>query len=303
MLWTAPAPGPLAQTPRPAGRIVSPHLERLRAAASLIGDRSSVVRQSLLHEFRRAGAMARPLLRRALANDDATVRAHARSLLDTLESEDVLRRLLRHVSRDVIDLEQALFLLSRLDRAHFDSRPYVRAIDAMGKEVRRRSTHCGDDLERGKILVEYLGTELGYRGDMDTYPQPENVFLHRTIERKVGLPLTLCALYSFVGRRAGIRTGLVPLPGHVMLRLYGSSKNLIVDPFHGGEARCQESLMAYLREHGLKFRPVWFQDACENRLLRRQIANLRNAYMAVSRHGRARRLVPLIDHLDHQLGL
>ena len=300
------APGGVgAGTSRSAARERSnrnrPHSARLEAAARLLGDESEEVRRALLREFVGAGRAGRPLLRRAARSDDARVRTQARQMLDALDQDQVLRRLHRHATRDLREpqeLESALFLLGRLDRPDLDARPYRKALDAMAREVRRRTSHVQDDLRRGRVLVQYLGEELGYRGDMESYTQPDNIFLHRAIERRQGLPLTLCTLFTFVAQRCGLHTGVVPLPGHVMLRLYGPYNNLIVDPFHGGEARSQEDLNEYLRQHGLTFNPVWMHDANPRHLLRRQVANLQNSLRTVGRNGSARRLAPLLAQLS-----
>ena len=240
------------------------------------------------------------LLERAKGSEDARVRSQARQLLEALSQEEVLRRLQRHVAREwreVSELESAFYLLGRLDRPELDARPYVKALDAMAQEVRRRTSHVQDDLRRGRVLVQYLAEELGFGGDVETYTQPDNVYLHRAIERRRGLPLTLCALYTFVASRCGLHTGIVPLPGHVMLRLYGPYNNLIVDPFHGGEARSQEDLQEYLSQHGLSLDPVWMHDARPRPLLLRQVANLQNSLVKVGRRGRARHLAPLLEQL------
>lgn len=296
-----PPPTPATGTPAlEAGRRQRPRtvdLERLGSAARLLGDRSRTVRQVLLREFRRAGRAGRPLLSEALRSDDPNRRSHARSIADALDWDVALRRLHRFAAREVIDLEAGLCILSRLDHPDIDLSPCLETLDDMAAEVHARTAHLGDDLQRCRVLTEYLGQELGYHGDMEGYTHPDNVFLHRVIESKQGLPLTLCALYSFVATRCGLRTGLVPLPGHVVLRLYGDKRSLIVDPFHGGEIRSQKSLMSYLAQNGLRFRSVWFRDAPEDRVFNRQVMNLRNALLSLGRTGRARRLTPLIDQL------
>ncbi len=267
---------------------------RLQAAASLIGDESKEVRQALLQEFRRVGKLGTPHLQRAARSSDALVRSHGRAILDTFDREQVLRRLTRFASRERVDLEAALCVMSGLDRADLNMKPYRKALDAMAEEVTKRTCHLRDDLQKAQVLVHYMGTELGYRGEVQDYSHPDKIYLHRAIELKRGLPLTLCSLYSFVARRAGIKTGIVPLPGHVMLRLYGRYQNLIVDPFHGGEARTQEELGTYLREHGLRFNPVWMHDASDKMLLARQLANLQNALRAIGLPNRASALDPLL---------
>ena len=267
---------------------------RLQAAASLIGDDSKDVRQALLLEFRRVGKSGAPYLRRAANRPEARIRSHARSILDALDRERVLRRLSRFALREKVDLEAAFCVMAQFERSDLNMKPYRKALDAMAKEVVERTSHLRDDLQRAQVLVHYMGTELGYRGDMQDYSHPDKIYLHRTIESKRGLPLTLCALYSFVAQRAQIKTGIVPLPGHVMLRLYGRYQNLIVDPFHGGEARTQEELGAYLREHGLRFNPVWMHDASDKMLFARQLANLQNALRAIGLPRRGSAIDPLL---------
>jgi regulator of sirC expression with transglutaminase-like and TPR domain len=271
---------------------------RLQAAASLLGDDSPQVRRALALEFARSGRPGAAVLRHASYSSDARVRTHARALLDDHEWELGRRRLLSYVARRDVELEAGMWLISGLERSKFDARPYRKALDAMAREVEKRCTPALDPLERGKVLVDYLGLELGYAGDLEAYTSPDNVYLHRTIERKQGLPLTLCALYAGVAQRVGLKTGIVPLPGHVMLRLYGRHTNLIVDPFHGGEARSQESLTHYLAENGLQFDPLWFQSASDRSLLRRQVSNLRNSLSDMGRPGRARKLTTVLNQFD-----
>jgi regulator of sirC expression with transglutaminase-like and TPR domain len=290
----APAPGALA-SPAPGSR--SERSGRLRAAARLLGDDSHEVREALLPLFLEAGRAGRPLLRAAARGGDARARAHARALLEALDDRDTARRLVRLATRREVDLETGLLLLGGFDRPRLDARPYRAALDGMARVAMQRASHLRDDLQRARSLVDFLGGELGYRGELENYHRPDGAFLHRVIERKRGLPLTLCALYASVARRCGLLTGLVPLPGHVMLRLYGTHQNLIVDPFHGGEARSQEELVEYLNDHGLRFNPVWMHDAGSRALLARQTANLQNAWRSVGRPGRARRLDPVLEAL------
>ena len=148
----------------------------------------------------------------------------------------------------------------------------------MGAEVEKR-IEDPTNLDEVYHLANYLGDELGYAGAANDYHHPGNVFLHRTIERKAGMPLTLCALYHFVGRRAGVKTTFVPLPGHVLLRLYDSrGDNVLIDPFHHGEVRTRDECENYLMQHGLTYHPAWFIDASPGEMLRRQVSNLRESW-------------------------
>lgn len=272
-----PDPPRARPDPRPPAE-AGDSLATLAAVASLLGDDSRTVRAELRRRFEAAGKPGLALLRRAARSPEPRVRAHARHLLAAAERRVVLRRLLRFAVAGTLELERGLFLLARLHTPRLDARPYKRALDAMAARVRRRGAGRGGELERARALVEYLGGELGYRGDVEDYHHPDNVHLHRVIERKRGLPLTLVALHVLVARRAGIAASAIPLPGHVMLRLRGGRRDLVFDPFHGGEARSHASLMGYLTQHGLSFRPEWFRDATDAQLLQRQVGNLARSF-------------------------
>ncbi len=279
------------RSPAPATR---PAARDLRAAARLLGEDSPTVRRALRRAFAAHPRPARRLLQRAAASDDPRVRAHARGLRLELERRETVRRLLRRLAQPRIDLESALYSLARFSDPDLDARPYRRALDGFAREFGRRAAGITEELDRGRTLARYLGEEVGFRGVADGRYPPSDVHLSRAIETRRGLPLTLTAIYLFVARRAGLRVGVVPLPGHIMLRLYGRRQNLIVDPFHGGEARSQAALMHYLAQHGLAFRSVWFRDADDRALLLRQVRNLGHSLELHELHGQARALRPLL---------
>lgn len=252
--------------------------ERLAAIAKLLGDESVLVRDELRRQFHAAGKIGRPLLERAGRSHDARTRGHARTLLLELGRAEVRRRLISFASRPTLDLEAGLILLARLQDPSLDARPYLRTLDAFADEVMRLSVDCGTELERAKILTDYLSETVGFNGTNAEYHHPDNVHLHRVIETRSGLPLSLCAIYLFVARRVGLRASILPLPGHVMLRIYGLRRSRIIDCFHGGRVRSQGALMAYLANHNICFEPNWFRAASDKSLFLRQVNNLVQTY-------------------------
>ncbi len=253
----------------------SPDLDRrrLEALIELLGDDSPSVQAVVRDELKRAGESAEGLLRRAAESEDAGRRARARKLLAQIERERVRRRLIQYAGQDEVELEPALFLLSRLERPDLDARPYKKALDAFAKQVRERAAGEPPD-RRPDVLVQYLAQEIGFEGGERNYHHPDHIYLHRVIETRRGIPLTLAAIYVLVARRIGMRAGILPLPGHVLLRLYGDDGTRIVDPFHGGELRTRQECIDYLSRHGLQVRESWFRDASDRKLIQRQVMNL-----------------------------
>ena len=237
-------------------------------------------------------------LRRAARDDSARVRARARAILAELDWRGEWRRLARmSASGQELSLEAALFRMGRLEHPRLDARGYKLALDAMGKEVRARVADASDELSAPMALADYLGNELGYIGVEVDYDHPDNIHLHRAIERKRGMPLTLTAVYLLVARRAGLRAAAVPLPGHVLLRLYSGRRTLLIDPFHGGRMRTRADCIHHLERHGLVPQPVWFQDATDAQLFQRHVRNLMSSMQSRSLRSRAQALAHLAGAL------
>lgn len=255
--------------------------QRTHALIDLLEDDAAAVWRPVQDELVRAGRASRSRLAGAARSSRARLRARARATLAAIDRREVLRRLHRLAARDDVDLEQALFLLARLDTPRLDARPYRRALDAMAAEVRRRSLRRPRGLARPMVLVQYLAGELGFEGGQEDFHHPDNIHLHRTIERRRGMPLTLTAIYVFVARRCGLRASAVPLPGHVMLRLYDDEtdddRSILVDPFRRGRVRTRRECREYLAQHGLAIEPSWFRDADDGTMFLRHVMNLRNS--------------------------
>jgi regulator of sirC expression with transglutaminase-like and TPR domain len=197
-----------------------------------------------------------------------------------------------------VDLERGLYLLARLADPRFDPRPVQRTLDDLARDVARRAAQRTDPLQRARALVEVLGGERGFTGAKLEFHSPEHVHLHRVLDGRRGIPLTLCAIYDAVARRAGLRVGLLPLPGHVLLRLHGGTTSVMVDPYHRGETRSEKDLRRQLAARGLPVQAAWFRDADAGTILRRQVANLARSAEVYGRRGELRDLRLVLAALE-----
>lgn len=267
----------------------------------LLEDDSPVVLAEVRAQFRRGGQPARRALERAVRSGSARQRARARQLLTDKARQQIVKRLLRRATAGV-KLESALFLLDNFYAPGLDTRPYRKALDAMADKVRRAASTKQDASGRAHALVEVLTGELGFRGAVEDFHHPDNIFLWRSIEKRRGMPLTLCAIYSFVAERAGLKTSLLPFPGHVLLRLHvGSRKqSQIVDPFGGGQILSEGQCLSYLSEHKLPYRPEWFEAASDAALFERHVCNLARSCQGRGRGGEARELNKVLAALTHR---
>jgi regulator of sirC expression with transglutaminase-like and TPR domain len=129
------------------------------------------------------------------------------------------------------------------------------------------------------ILTTLFGSGR-LRGNRADYGDPRNSYLHRVIERGVGIPITLSVCAIEVGRRVGVPIQGVGLPGHFLVVCEGE----YADPFHGGGRYSPDEL-----------EPVWrritgLTTALDRRLVQpthtrsillRMLNNLKNTMVAL----------------------
>lgn len=82
-------------------------------------------------------------------------------------------------------------------------------------------------------LKHILHDREGYTGDSETYDDLQNADMMRVIDRRKGLPISLCILYISAGRANGWQVDGLNFPGHFLARIERKGQRLIFDPFNG----------------------------------------------------------------------
>lgn len=120
-------------------------------------------------------------------------------------------------------LAEASLELGRFVYRDVDTAATLARLDAMAARV---------DGDTHLALRRVIAIGDGIGGNVDDYHDPANSFLHRVLDTRRGIPISLSVLWIEVGRRAGLEMVGVGLPGHFVVYAAGQ----MVDPFHYGEA-------------------------------------------------------------------
>jgi regulator of sirC expression with transglutaminase-like and TPR domain len=119
-----------------------------------------------------------------------------------------------------IDLTRAAAMIGLRQYPDLEVDAVAQSLDAMAAGVK--------DLPG---LRTRLFADLGFSGESLAFYHPDNSFLHRVLERRRGIPITLSVLAIEVGRRAGITLEGIGMPGHFLVR---EPRGVYMDAFHGG---------------------------------------------------------------------
>src|SRR5438045_8670987 len=132
-----------------------------------------------------------------------------------MDAADASRRLLpRYVAQESIDLVRAALAVAREEYPELDEGLYLRLLDRLAEGV-QTGLPAGATPERrvGRINT-HLFHELGFCGNHNDYYDPRNSFLNEVLDRRTGIPLTLCIVDTRGGKRSGLNDEAGGLPGH-----------------------------------------------------------------------------------------
>lgn len=152
-----------------------------------------------------------------------------------------------------IDIADAAIQLARVDAPDSDWRAARARLSELARDVVARAAQVSEldrqpDLAaRARVLATVIAGEHGYHGDDENYDDPDNANLIRVIERRKGLPVALGILWLHGVRAAGWSAHGCDFPGHFVVALEGTSKQLVVDAFGGGRVLDARQLRALVK--------------------------------------------------------
>ena len=103
-----------------------------------------------------------------------------------------------------IDLAEAALWIAAEEYPRLDVAGYLEKLDALSERLAPDWPRDADLARRVQRLNRFLFAEQGLRGNTSHFYDPRNSYLNEVIDRKLGIPITLCILYIAVGRRLGL---------------------------------------------------------------------------------------------------
>src|SRR5436305_13200323 len=199
-----------------------------------------------------------------------------------MDAADASRRLLRrYIAQESIDLVRAALAVAREEYPDLDEGKYLRLLDRLAEGVQTGLPTGATPERRVGRINTHLFHELGFCGNHNDYYDPRNSFLNEVLDRRTGIPLTLCIVFMEVGRRCGLRVDGVGFPGHFLCKVQLDGGELVVDPFHRGQLLGLEEIKRRLAAavgDQVKFDARVLRAARPREILVRMLQNLRSVY-------------------------
>jgi regulator of sirC expression with transglutaminase-like and TPR domain len=198
---------------------------------------------------------------------------------------------------DEIELDRAALLFAAVEYPDLDVEASRATLDLFADLVRPRLSYLDSPSEVVQVISATVHGELGFRGNTDAYYDPRNSYLHQVLERRLGIPITLSAVYIEIGRRLDLPFEGVGMPGHFLVRLPGLVAPVLVDPFDGGTVLDEAACTARLRHiYGprVRFDSSMLAPVGTRAIVFRMLANLKGIYLSQSDWPRVIRTIDLM---------
>jgi regulator of sirC expression with transglutaminase-like and TPR domain len=216
----------------------------------------------------------------------------------TLSSDPVLRRrakeIVLHFGRQAadnqflgfclkqgeeLDIEQGAWLLAQTQYPDINVEAYRAMLDQYADALRERVRTGGDAGELLGAINDYLFRELCFQGNEANYYDPENSYLNRVLDRRIGNPINLCLVYLLLARRLGLPVTGIGLPGHFICRYQSTATEVYVDAFNHGKLLTKADCVQYLLQGNYSVRDDYLAPVSPRRMLLRICGNLHQVYL------------------------
>jgi regulator of sirC expression with transglutaminase-like and TPR domain len=190
-----------------------------------------------------------------------------------------------------LDLEHAMFLISRIGNPRIRESDLSRQLDALAARVRSRLGARPSEVEPRRAieaLCDVLFREQGFSGNRAEFDDPDNSSLERVLATRKGLPILLSQIMICVGKRLDIPLVGLQIPGRYMVKYDAPSgkghDEIVIDAFDGGRLLTIDELEDVVAGFGSGFDPrTHLTAASRRRTLARMLRNLANDYEAAGR--------------------
>ena len=153
-----------------------------------------------------------------------------------------------------IHLLETAVSLGQDDYPDLDVQQILADVDAMQARLRRRLPADAPAMYRLRLLNHFFFQDLHFGGNLNNYYDPDNSYLHKVIESRRGIPVSLAVLWLELAQGLGLAAHGVGFPGHFLVKVNLPQAQVVIDPFSGHSLSREELLSrleAWRSNHGL----------------------------------------------------
>jgi len=279
---------------------------KVRALVKLLDDDDPQISAAVEKEIMGGGDEIARILEREKPNAEIHVKKRIENLISRIYLDRLQKdydSLLDFASHRDFSLERALYLIAKPLYPEVDFVLIESRLNELANELRTRIATIEEPYEIVQRVNEFFLNEIGFAGNSKDYYNPDNSILHRVIETRRGIPISLGVIYLLVGRRLNLPVFGVGAPAHFLVKFVLEGKEIFVDVFNGGRVMSRKDAEEFISDMGFSFEPRFLKDSSDIEILARTCRNMARAFSAADEQPRANVLMELSIELERLVAL
>lgn len=178
---------------------------------------------------------------------------------------------------DAIPLLEAAASLGLDAYPRMDLQGVLARFDLLAGQLAEECRGASTEMSRLRRVLRFFYGRLGFAGNLNDYYAADNSYLHRVLDTRRGIPISLAVLFSEFARHVGLEAEGVGFPGHFLVRVSMHQGVVILDPFTG-QSLDQEELAQRAAPFGESLETL-LRPASHRQILIRMLGNLRTVHL------------------------
>jgi len=170
-----------------------------------------------------------------------------------------------------------------------DVESVLESVDAWQARLRARLAADAPPMQKLRVLNQFFFTELHFGANLNDYYDPDNSFIHRLIQTRRGIPVSLALLWMELAQGLGLEVSGVGFPGHFLVKIELPVGLAVLDPLSGHSLSREELQQKLAPYQGGKAAGsdgiaddvplgLYLQAATPREIIARMLRNLREIY-------------------------
>lgn len=179
------------------------------------------------------------------------------------------------------DLEQGIFLIALFDNPLLDIEYYSNMLKEWADNLSKNINKIKLKNDPTSIINEvnhFLFMELGFKGNKENYYDPDNSYIDKVIEKRLGNPIALSMIYLIVTKRLGLSFSGVNMPAHFLIQYLDTFEPIYIDPFNQGEIITKSVCQDRIKTLKLSWQEDYLSSPTNKQIISRMLQNLINIY-------------------------
>jgi regulator of sirC expression with transglutaminase-like and TPR domain len=279
---------------------------KVRALVRLLDDEDPQVSAVVEKEIIDGGDKIALLLAKEKSNVDLRVKKRIESLISRIYLDKLQKAydsLLDFASHRDFSLERALYLIAKPLYPEVDFAFIESQLNELANELGTRIAAVEDPFEIVHRVNDFFLNEMGFAGNSKDYYNPDNSILHRVLQTRRGIPISLGVIYLLVGRRLNLPMFGVGAPAHFLVKFVLEGKEIFVDVFNNGRIMSWKDAEEFISDLGFSFEPRFLKNSSDIEMLARTCRNMARAFSAADEQPKANVLMELSIELERLVAL